>query len=114
MGQYATLILSGGLRHACNPEEPGGRFESSILCWEKSDGNSQGPSLAIAARRSHLSKPYGAPYDRRNAGANCCHPPSNQSLAEGMGAQSRQRATAPSERSKKRLRLRDSSSTLCP
>src|SRR6266704_6888950 len=84
-----------------------------MLCWEKSDGNAQGPSLAIAERRSRLSKPHGAPYDRRNAGADRGHPPSNQSLAEGMGAQSRERATAPSELSKKNLSLRDISSRLC-
>ena len=84
------------------------------MCWEKSDGNCQGPSWAIAERRSPLSKPHSAAYDRRNAGADGCHPPAHQSLAASMGAQSRDRATAPSERSKKKLRLRGISSRLSP
>jgi len=40
-----------------------GRFESTLWCWEKSDGNSQDSSVASATRRSHLSKPHGAPYE---------------------------------------------------
>src|SRR5215831_3762726 len=77
-----------------------------MVCREKSDGYSQGSALAIAERRSRLSKPPGAPYDRRDTGADGCHPPSHQSLAEGLGAQSRARATAPSEHSQKNLSRR--------
>ena len=90
-----------------NPDDAPG---IQTVCWKKGHGNSQGLAVETTQRRSHLSKPPGTAYDRGNTGADCGHAPSHQSVAESLGAQSRERAAAQSGLSKKKVSRRGLSS----
>lgn len=104
------LDPSGGWRHAFTPERPRCPPGSRLVCWQKGHGHSQGLAVEITQRRSPLSQSPVTACARRNAGADCGHSSSPQSVAESLGAQSRKRAAAPSGQSKKKVNSRGLSS----